>query len=122
MNRGQNRVPFTRFCYFLVKINNNEVNHSFGYTISFLFDIIVRVNIYQMATDNESTKIVKNLKKNFEKLKNKGEWTQGTLSQEAKLAYHTIAKIESGSTKDPRVSTVKKIADALGVTVDELIK
>lgn len=105
-----------------MKINNNEVNHSFCYTISFLFDIIVRVNIYQMATDNESTKIVKNLKKNFEKLKNKGEWTQGTLSQEAKLAYHTIAKIESGSTKDPRVSTVKKIADALGVTVDELIK
>lgn len=75
-----------------------------------------------MTSDNEGAKIVKNLKKNFEKFKKKGDWTQGTLSQEAKLAYHTIAKIESGSTKDPRVSTVKKIADALGTTVDELIK
>ncbi len=75
-----------------------------------------------MAANNEATKIIKNLKKNFEKYKNKGEWTQGTLSQEAKLAYHTIAKIESGSTKDPRVSTLKKIADALKVTVDDLIK
>ena len=75
-----------------------------------------------MGTDEDAIKIVKNLKKNFERLKNKGKWTQGSLSQEAKLAYHTIAKIESGSTKDPRLSTVKKIADALGVTVDELIK
>ncbi len=61
-----------------------------------------------MTSDNEAVKIVKNLKKNFEKFK-KGKWTQGTLSQEAKLAYHTVAKIQSGATKDPRVSTVKKI-------------
>lgn len=52
-----------------------------------------------MATDNEAKKIVKNLKKNFEKYKNKGNWTQDALSQEAKLAYHTIAKIESGASE-----------------------
>lgn len=75
-----------------------------------------------MTTDNDAAKIVKNLKKNFERFKKKGDWTQGTLSEETKLAYHTIAKIESGSTKDPRVSTLKKIADALNVTVDDLIK
>lgn len=75
-----------------------------------------------MTSDNEGEKIVKNLKKNFEKYKNKNKLTQGSLSQEAKLAYHTVAKIQSGATKDPRVSTVKKIADALGVTVDDLIK
>lgn len=75
-----------------------------------------------MINDKEAEKIAKNLKKNFGRLKNKGDWTQGNLSQEAKLAYHTIAKIESGSTKDPRISTLKKIADAFEVTVDELIK
>lgn len=73
-----------------------------------------------MAIDEEKVKIVKNLKKNFEKYKK--DWTQGSLSQEAKLAYHTIAKIQSGSTKDPRISTLKKIADVLGVTIEELIK
>lgn len=75
-----------------------------------------------MAKDKEVTKIAKNLKKNFEKLKEDGQWTQGRLSQEAKLAYHTVAKIESGATSDPRISTLKKIADVFGVTLDELVK
>jgi len=44
------------------------------------------------------------------------------LSKRADLAYHTIAKIEAGSTPDPRIETVKKIADALGVTIDNLMK
>lgn len=75
-----------------------------------------------MATDKEAKKIVKNLQKNFERLKKKGNWTHDTLSQEADLASPTIAKIQQGVTKDPRVSTIKKIADALKVTVDDLIK
>jgi len=44
------------------------------------------------------------------------------LSKKANLAFHTIAKIEAGSTPDPRIETVRKIADALGVTLDDLVK
>ncbi len=32
------------------------------------------------------------------------------------------AKIEAGATPNPTIATVKKIADALGVSVDGLIK
>ena len=48
--------------------------------------------------------------------------SQDVLSKRADLAYHTIAKIEAGSTPDPRIETVKKIADALGITIDNLMK
>jgi transcriptional regulator with XRE-family HTH domain len=48
--------------------------------------------------------------------------SQDVLSKRANLAFHTIAKIETGSTPDPRIETVKKIADALGVTLDDLMK
>jgi len=75
-----------------------------------------------MPRDKEVLKIVKNIQKNFEKFKKDGDWTQGKLSNKTKLAYHTIAKIESGSTKDPRVSTLKLIADAFGKTLDEMVK
>ncbi len=61
------------------------------------------------------------LSKKIKKLKG-DSWTQDSLSKEAKLAYHTIAKIESGKTKDPRISTLKMIANAFGVKVEELIK
>lgn len=48
--------------------------------------------------------------------------SQDVLSKRANLAFHTIAKIEAGSTPDPRIETVKKIADALNVTLDDLMK
>ena len=47
--------------------------------------------------------------------------SQDVLSKKTDLAFHTIAKIESGVTADPRIETVKKIADALGVSLNDLI-
>ncbi len=44
------------------------------------------------------------------------------LSKSANFAFHMIAKIEAGSTPDPRIETVKKIADVLGVGLDDLMK
>ena len=38
------------------------------------------------------------------------------------MTFHTITKIESGATPDPRIETVKKIADALSVSIDDLMK
>ena len=66
----------------------------------------------------QKSKIGKNMKKYRKKL----GISQDVLSKRANLAYHTIAKIEAGSTPDPRIETVKKIADALGVTIDNLMK
>ena len=48
--------------------------------------------------------------------------SQDKLSKLAGITLHTITKIECGATPDPRIETVKKIADALGVSVDELLK
>ena len=59
---------------------------------------------------------------NIKKYRNKLGISQDVLSKRANLAFHTIAKIEVGSTPDPRIETVKKIADALGVSLDDLIK
>ncbi len=59
---------------------------------------------------------------NIKKYRNKLGISQDVLSKRANLAFHTIAKIEAGSTPDPRIETVKKIADALGVLLDDLMK
>jgi len=59
---------------------------------------------------------------NIKKYRNKLGISQDALSKKANLAFHTIAKIEAGSTPDPRIETVKKIADALGVSLDDLMK
>ena len=58
----------------------------------------------------------------MKKLRKKVGISQDGLSKKADLAFYTIAKIESGSTPNPSIDTVKKIASALDVTVDELIK
>lgn len=62
--------------------------------------------------------IAKNMKKYREKL----GISQDKLSKMAGITLHTITKIESGATPNPRIETLKKIADALGVGVDDLIK
>ncbi|MBU1130509.1 helix-turn-helix domain-containing protein [Patescibacteria group bacterium] len=56
------------------------------------------------------------------KLRLKAGISQDQLSKKADLAFHTIAKIEAGSTPNPTIDTVKKIAKALEVGVDDLIK
>ena len=63
-----------------------------------------------------------NISVNIKKYRNKLGISQDTLSKKAGLAFSTVAKIEAGSTPDPRIETVKKIADALGVMIDDLIK
>lgn len=71
-----------------------------------------------MAAKKNRSKIGENIKKYRLKL----GMSQDALSKKANLAFHTIAKIESGSTSDPRIETLKKIAKGLNVSVDDLIK
>ena len=66
-------------------------------------------------------KITISIARNIKKYRQKAGMSQDKLSKLAEVTLHTIAKIESGSTLDPRVETVKKIADALGCSVDELL-
>ncbi len=48
--------------------------------------------------------------------------SQDKLSKLADVAFHTVVKIESGDTPNPTIETVKKIADALSVSIDELMR
>lgn len=60
--------------------------------------------------------------RNIKKYRGKLGISQDKLSKLAGITLHTITKIESGATSDPRIETVKKIADALGVSLDDLTK
>lgn len=67
---------------------------------------------------NEIPTIAKNIKKYRDKL----GISQDKLSKLAGVTLHTLTKIETGATPDPRIETLKKIAGGLNVGVDDLIK
>ena len=48
--------------------------------------------------------------------------SQDRLSKLADVSYLTINKIESGAIKSPGVETAQKIAHALGLSIDDLMK
>jgi len=48
--------------------------------------------------------------------------SQDRLSKLADLSLNTIVNIESGGNLNPTIETLNKIAHALGIKVDELIK
>lgn len=66
----------------------------------------------------ENSVIAENMKKYRKKI----GVSQDKLSKMANITYNTIIKIESGATYNPRVETLRRIANALGVRVDDLIK
>ncbi len=60
--------------------------------------------------------------KNIKKYRNKLGISQDKLSKLAGVTLHTLTKIEIGATPDSRIETLKKIANALNIGVDDLIK
>jgi len=63
------------------------------------------------------------LAKNIKKLRKKLGISQDKLSKLADVSHNnTIIKIESGGIQNPTIKTAQKIARALGVSLDELIK
>jgi len=44
------------------------------------------------------------------------------LARLADVANNTLIKMETGENKNPTLETLKKVAQALGVSVDNLIK
>ncbi|MFA5746801.1 MAG: helix-turn-helix transcriptional regulator [Candidatus Paceibacterota bacterium] len=59
---------------------------------------------------------------NIKKYRAKLGISQDKLSKLSNVTYNTIIKIESGATYNPRVETLKHIADALKVSIDDLMK
>lgn len=60
--------------------------------------------------------------KNIKKLRKKLGISQDKLSKLANISHNTIIKIESGGIQNPTIKTAQRIAKALGVSVDNLIK
>ena len=60
--------------------------------------------------------------KNIKKLRKEKGLSQDRLSRLADVSHATIIKIESGGIQSPTIDTVQKIAKALGVGVEDLLK
>ncbi len=59
---------------------------------------------------------------NIKKLRTKQGLSQDDLARKAELKYSTLAKIEGDFVTKPGVQMVAKIAKALGVSVEDLLK
>ena len=61
------------------------------------------------------------LSENFKKYRKKKGWSQDKLAKLADVTHTTLVKIESGVNKNPTIQTLTKLADALEVSIDELV-
>jgi transcriptional regulator with XRE-family HTH domain len=60
--------------------------------------------------------------KNIKKLREQKGISQDRLSKLADISSNTVAKLELDDTPNPTIETLQKIAKALNVRVDDLIK
>jgi transcriptional regulator with XRE-family HTH domain len=60
--------------------------------------------------------------KNIKKYRQEKELSQDKLSKLADLSLNTVVKIELDESQNPTIETIQKIAKALGVSVDDLLK
>ena len=65
-----------------------------------------------------SSKIIS---KNIKKYRWKSGLSQDQLARKANVPYSTYLKIESGYTPNPSIQTIINIAEALNLTIDELV-
>jgi len=63
-----------------------------------------------------------NLANNIKKLREAKGLSQEKLARLADVANNTLIKMESGENQNPTLDTLKKVARALVVSVDDLIK
>ena len=71
-----------------------------------------------MSNNSPKSKIGKNLKK----IRQDKGISQDRLSKLADLSLNTVVTVESGANPNPTIETLTKIAKALDVGVDDLIK
>jgi len=58
---------------------------------------------------------------NLVKLRKQKGWSQERLATESGISYNTLIKLERGGILNPKIETVIKLADALNVSLDELV-
>ncbi len=63
-----------------------------------------------------------NLANNIKKLREAKGLSQEKLARLADVANNTLIKMESGENQNPTLDTLKKVAKALNVSVDDIIK
>jgi len=63
-----------------------------------------------------------NLAKNVKRLRKAKGLSQEKLARLADVANNTLIKMETGKNKNPTLETLKRVAKALEVSVDDLIK
>ena len=59
--------------------------------------------------------------KRLKELRKERNWTQQKLAEKAGLSFNAITKIEQGAAKHPTLKTLLKLADALKISLDELV-
>jgi transcriptional regulator with XRE-family HTH domain len=61
------------------------------------------------------------LKERLKEERRRAALTQGELAEKAGVGVNTIVRIETGEIKEPRVSTLRKLARALGLEARDLL-
>lgn len=62
-----------------------------------------------------------NVADNIRKARKKAGLSQDKLAREAGVAYNTVVKIELGENKNPTIETLRSIAKALSVDLNDLL-
>jgi len=63
-----------------------------------------------------------NIGKNLKKYRLFCGLSQEELAIQANVTFHTISKIETGTTNDPRALTLEKLVKVLNIKIDDLLK
>ena len=71
-----------------------------------------------MSRENSISKIGENIKR----IRKEKGISQDRLSKRADLALNTIVNIELGESPNPTIETLQKIANALEVSIEKLLK
>jgi transcriptional regulator with XRE-family HTH domain len=66
--------------------------------------------------------IVAPLKEKLREARRRAALTQGELAEKAGVGINTIVRIETGEIEEPRVSTLRKLARALGLEPRDLLE
>jgi len=69
-----------------------------------------------------SSKNIPSIAQNIKRKRKELGLSQDKLSKLANVAYNTVVKIESGENPNPTIDTLRKIAKALNLGVDDLIR
>ena len=86
--------------------------------VTLYHNVVLYCNKSIIAWMNEASK---QLGKNLKRIRTEKDISQGDIARELDVSRGYISTIENGKT-NPTLSTIARIAKALGVTVDELLK